>query len=293
MEYTEAMNPLSPSPNPAPGAALETLETLIPGMPRMRPGEVWIVGAGPGDPGLLTLHALSALLQADVLVHDALIDARTLALAPPQAVRIFAGKRGGRPSTHQDEITATLMDQARRGFRVVRLKGGDPFIFGRGGEEVAALVEAGIPNRVIPGLTSGLAGLSAVGIPATCRGVNQALFLATGHGAGRRPTPEGIDWPLVARLGQPVVLYMALKNLPFILEGLGQGGMAPETPAAVVAWATTAQERVVVATLGTLLETLRREGLDAPAIIVLGEIVNCRNTLQRVVTQAMGEVSSS
>lgn len=287
------MNSLSRTSHPVMGTALDTLDALIPGLPRMRPGEVWIVGAGPGDPGLLTLHALSALLQADVLVHDALIDPRTLAMVRPDAVRIFAGKRGGKPSTHQDDITATLVDQARRGFRVVRLKGGDPFMFGRGGEEVAALLEEGIPNRVIPGLTSGLAGLSAVGIPATCRGVNQAVFLATGHGAGRKPTPEGIDWSLVARLGQPVVLYMAIKNLPHILQGLTDGGMVADTPAAVVTSATTPQERVVIATRATLLETITRERLEAPAIIVLGEIVQCRTTLNRVVTHTAQEMSGS
>ncbi|SEQ15938.1 uroporphyrin-III C-methyltransferase [Ectothiorhodospira magna] len=285
------MNEVSPVRPRSPEATLATLGALLPGMPPLRPGEVWIVGAGPGDPGLLTLHALSALLQADVLVHDALIDPRTLALAPPDAVRIFAGKRGGKPSTHQDDISAILVDQARRGFRVVRLKGGDPFIFGRGGEEVAELVAQGIPHRVIPGLTSGLAGLSAVGIPATCRGINQALFLATGHGAGSRPTPDGIDWPLVGRLNQPVILYMSLRNLPFILEGLGQGGMVDTLPAAVVASATTLEERVVITTKGELLEVIRREGLEAPAIVVLGEIVRCHHTLRQVVTQAVASAS--
>ncbi|WP_371259001.1 uroporphyrinogen-III C-methyltransferase [Ectothiorhodospira sp. BSL-9] len=139
------MNSLSRTSHPVMGTALDTLDALIPGLPRMRPGEVWIVGAGPGDPGLLTLHALSALLQADVLVHDALIDPRTLAMVRPDAVRIFAGKRGGKPSTHQDDITATLVDQARRGFRVVRLKGGDPFMFGRGARKWLRCWRRGFP----------------------------------------------------------------------------------------------------------------------------------------------------
>lgn len=270
--------------------ALNNLGTLLPGLPVMRPGEVWIVGAGPGDPGLLTMHALSALMQADVVVHDALIDPRTLAVTRPGAVRIFAGKRGGKPSTAQDDITATLIDQARRGLRVVRLKGGDPFMFGRGGEEVAALCEAGIPNRVIPGLTAGLAGLASVGIPATHRGVNQGVFMATGHGAGKQMTPDGIDWTLVARLGQPVVLYMGLKNLPHILSGLRAGGLPGDTPAAVVASATTDREQVVIATVDSLLEAIMEHELEAPVIIVIGHIVSCRSTLRGVITRAAGEV---
>ena len=271
--------------------ATNNLGTLVPGLPTLTPGEVWIVGAGPGDPGLLTVHALSALMQADVLVHDALVDQRVLNLARPGAARIFVGKRGGKPSTPQDDIVATLIDQAQRGFRVVRLKGGDPYIFGRGGEEVAALKAAGIGHRVIPGLTAGLAGLGAVGIPATHRGVNQAIFLATGHGAGKQMTPDGIDWLQVAKLGQPIVLYMGLKNLPLILNDLFAGGMSPQTPAAVIASATTADERVLITTADKLQEHMQQEDFVAPVIIVIGHIVACRAELEQVVTHAASEVA--
>ena len=169
--------------------------------PALAPGEVWLVGAGPGDPGLLTLDALAGLLQADVVVHDALVDARVLALARSGAQMRFAGKRGGKPSITQEDISAQLVAFARRGLRVLRLKGGDPFVFGRGGEEILALAAAGVPFRVVPGVTAGLGGLASACIPATMRGVNQAIILATGHG----PDEEGtVDWSALARTRQPI-----------------------------------------------------------------------------------------
>jgi uroporphyrin-III C-methyltransferase len=192
------------------------LEAVLRRLPELQPGHVWLAGAGPGDPGLLTLHALAALAQADVVVHDALVDARVLDLAHPDATRVFAGKRGGKPSTDQADITARLVTLAREGRRVLRLKGGDPFVFGRGGEEVLTLAAHGIPFRVIPGITSGLAALTAALIPATLRGANQAILLATGHGAAdlaELPGGDGgLDWPAFARLGQPIVLYMAIPR---------------------------------------------------------------------------------
>ena len=154
----------------------------------LEPGHVWLAGAGPGDPGLLTLDALAGLAQADVIVHDALVDERVLALAGPQAMLEFAGKRGGKPSATQADISRRLVELAQSRPRVLRLKGGDPFVFGRGGEEAMALAAAGIPFRVIPGVTAGLAALAAASIPATLRGVNRAVIFAAGHasGAGRR-----------------------------------------------------------------------------------------------------------
>src|SRR5215470_18101414 len=148
------------------------------GIPVFAPGEVWLAGAGPGDPGLLTLDALAGLSQADVVVHDALVDKRVLALASAQARLEFAGKRGGRPSATQADISKRLIELARAGAKVLRLKGGDPFVFGRGGEEVLALAAAGVPFRVIPGVTAGLAALAAASIPATLRGVNRAVIFA-------------------------------------------------------------------------------------------------------------------
>ena len=157
------------------------LASLLARLPAFQPGHVWLTGAGPGDPGLLTLEALNALEQADVIVHDALVDARVLALARPETAREFAGKRGGRPSHVQTDISKHLIALAREGKRVLRLKGGDPCVFGRGGEEAAALADARVPFRIIPGITAGLAALTVASIPATMRGINQALIFVTGH----------------------------------------------------------------------------------------------------------------
>src|SRR6516162_10196411 len=215
--------------------------------PVLAPGHVWLAGAGPGDPGLLTLDALAGLTQADVVVHDALVDPRVLALAGPQARLEFAGKRGGKPSPQQADISERLVALARARHRVLRLKGGDPFVFGRGGEEAMTLASAGVPYRVIPGVTAGLGALAAAAIPATLRGVNRAVIFAAGHGAD-----EDFDWAPLARTGQPIVFYMVMYNLERIAAALMQGGLAPETPAAVIASATTPKERVLIATLGEL-----------------------------------------
>ncbi|MBO1075150.1 uroporphyrinogen-III C-methyltransferase [Roseomonas marmotae] len=245
--------------------------------PRLEPGHVWLAGAGPGAPGQLTLDALAGLAQADAIVHDDLIDARVLAMAPPQAERIFAGKRGGRPSSAQEDITATLVALACQGRRVLRLKGGDPYVFGRGGEEALALAAAGIPFRVVPGLTAGLAALAHAGIPATMRGINHAVVLATGHGAA--DAEDGLDWSALARLGQPIVLYMALRRLEAITTALLAGGMNPATPAAAVESGTLPGQRVVVGTLESLTERVRAEGIASPAMIVIGEVVTMRERL--------------
>jgi uroporphyrin-III C-methyltransferase len=239
------------------------------------PGHVWLAGAGPGDPGCLTLDVLSALAEADCVVYDALVSEAVLAAAG-KAERHFAGKRGGKPSTEQEDITRRLIGLAREGKRVLRLKGGDPYIFGRGGEEALALVRAKIPFRVLPGLTSAFAGLAGVNIPATMRGINKAVVLATGHAAG---TDEDLDWAALARTGQPIVIYMGLKNLPLIAPALVAGGLAADTPAAVIEHATTPRERVVVATLGTLSDEAAKAGIAAPALIVIGGIVSMRAEL--------------
>lgn len=246
--------------------------------PAFRPGEVWLVGAGPGDPGLLTLHALNALHAADVIVYDALVDERVLALARPDAAREFAGKRGGKPSPKQADITLRLIALAGQGLRVLRLKGGDPFVFGRGGEEALALAGADVPFRVVPGVTAGLGGLGTALIPATTRGTNQAIVLATGHGADGGPAD--LDWAAVARLGQPVVLYMAMKNLPHITAALIGGGLAADTPLAVVASATTPDERVLETTLGRAVADAEAAGMGAPAIVAIGSIVSLRAALR-------------
>jgi uroporphyrin-III C-methyltransferase len=239
-------------------------------------GEVWLAGAGPGDPGLLTLDALAGLVQADVLVHDALVDSRVLALARKDAQLHFAGKRGGKPSIDQADICARLIDFARRGLRVLRLKGGDPFVFGRGGEEILALTAAGVPFRIVPGVTAGLGALVSARIPATMRGVNQAIILATGHGA---EDECAMDWAALARTRQPIVLYMGLRNLEAIVAELMRGGLAPSTPAAAIASATLAEERVLVSTLERIAADAHAAKLAAPATIVVGEVVRTRQQL--------------
>lgn len=250
--------------------------------PVLQPGHVWLVGAGPGDPSRLTLEAAAALCQAEVVVHDALVDARVLELAPASAERVFAGKRGGKPSTAQADISAQLVTLARQGRRVVRLKGGDPYIFGRGGEEVLALATAGVPFRVVPGLTSGLAALTAAAMPATMRGVNQAIVLVTGHGADAAGAP---DWARLAQLGEPLVLYMAMTHLATISQALMTGGLAPQTPAAVIAAVATPEEQVLVSTLAEVARAAADAKVGAPAIVVIGEIVSTRARLAAAADQ--------
>jgi uroporphyrin-III C-methyltransferase len=254
----------------------QALTALYGHYPVLVPGEVWLVGAGPGDPGLLTLDALAGLLQADVVVHDALVDARVLALARSGAQMQFAGKRGGKPSIAQEDISAQLIALAHGGLRVLRLKGGDPFVFGRGGEEILALAAAGVPFRVIPGVTAGLSGLASACIPATMRGVNQAIILATGHG----PDEEGtMDWSALARTRQPIVLYMGLRNLENIAAALMRGGLPGSTPAAVIASATLAEQQVLVSRLECIASDTRAANFAAPAIVVVGDIVRIRRQL--------------
>jgi uroporphyrin-III C-methyltransferase len=244
------------------------------GVPMFAPGHVWLAGAGPGDPGLLTLDALAGLTQADVVVHDALVDERVLALAGPQARLEFAGKRGGKPSATQTDISQRLVELARAGHRVLRLKGGDPFVFGRGGEEAMTLAAAGVPFRVIPGVTAGLAALASASIPATLRGVNRAVIFAAGHGA-----EEDFDWSAIARAGQPIVLYMVMHNLEMITGALMKAGLGGQTPAAVIASAATPKQRVLVSTLEKLADASREENFEPPAIVVIGEIVEMRKKL--------------
>src|SRR5512145_3349669 len=188
-------------------------------LPEFAPGSVWLVGAGPGDPGLLTLLALHALQHADHVVHDALVDARIVALARPGAVVESMGKRGGQASPRQSDITARLLELARAGRRVLRLKGGDPFVFGRGAEEALALADAGIPFRVVPGVTAGVGGLAYAGIPTTARDCNASIAFVTGHGQDGE-VPAGFDWDGLARGAQVLVFYMALRQLDQVVARL-------------------------------------------------------------------------
>lgn len=250
---------------------------IFPPFPAMAPGEVWLVGAGPGDPRLLTVMAIQALRAADVIIHDALVDPRILRLAREDAEIRFAGKRGGRPSPQQRDINELIVAEAKRGRRVLRLKGGDPFVFGRGGEEAYALVREGIPFRIVPGLTSGLAATALAGIPATTRETNHAVILAAGHRAeGDSATGA---WEALAATGQPIILYMALAQLDEIVAAFLRGGLSPDTPAAIISHATSENEQVVDTRLADLVADAKSHAVEAPALIVVGTIAGLRAAL--------------
>jgi uroporphyrin-III C-methyltransferase len=257
------------------------MERLTFSLPELEPGWVWLTGAGPGDPGLLTLHALNGIRQADVIVHDALVSDETLSLAGPDCEIVYAGKRGGRPSPKQPDISARLVKLARAGKRVLRLKGGDPFIFGRGGEEALALVAAGVPFRVVPGISAGVGGLAHAGIPLTHRETNSAVTFVTGHGA-TGDIPDGIDWPALAAGSPVLVIYMAIKHLGTIRERLTDGGRRMDEPVAVVSKASQPDERVLVTTLGACVEDVASQAIEPPAMVVIGEVVRLRAGLDWV-----------
>jgi uroporphyrin-III C-methyltransferase len=244
-------------------------------LPVFRPGEVWLAGAGPGDPGLLTVHAVNALAQADIILFDALVHEAILKLVRPGAVLESAGKRGGRPSASQRDITERLIELAGEGKRVLRLKGGDPFVFGRGGEEALGLAGAGISFRIIPGATAGLAGLAYANIPATTRDTNHGVILVTGqYAAGNR-----LEWRILAEAGLPVIIYMGMSRLAEIADALIAGGLPSETATAVVCDATTPQQRVLVSTLGCVAAAAAAQGLGSPSIVAIGEMVKLRAAL--------------
>ena len=244
-------------------------------LPALQPGWVWLVGGGPGDPGLITALGLKALCDADIILHDALIDERLLALAPPDATRIYAGKRAGVRSCKQDEISDLLVSLAKEGKRVLRLKGGDPFVFGRGGEEAQALARAGVPFRIVPGITAGIGGLAYAGIPVTHRDTNHAVTFITGHGSdGKLPH---LDWGRVAKSAPTLVFYMGRKFAGEIAEVLIAGGRARGEPAAIVANAARPDQQVFITTLGGLGEAAEKS--PALAIIVIGENVKLAQEL--------------
>jgi len=237
-------------------------------MTKFPKGEVWLVGAGPGDAGLLTLHAVEAMKAADIVVHDALVSAEVLAYAAG-AELVLLGKRGGKPSPKQPEINARLVAEAKAGKRVVRLKGGDPFMFGRGAEEVLALVAAGVKFRVIPGITAGIGGLAYAGIPVTARDVNSSVIFLTGHDQTGL-SPEGIDWAAVGKAAGMIVLYMAMRHMGEIAEKLIAGGMPEDIPVAVVMNASLPDMKVLETTLARAAADITESGISAPAIVSIG-----------------------
>lgn len=234
-------------------------------------GKVFLVGAGPGDPELLTLKARRLIGEADAIVHDYLVSSEIVAMARSDAERVFVGKKGGGFCCPQRNIEGTLIQLAREGKSVVRLKGGDPFVFGRGGEEAEALVDAGIEFEIVPGVTSALAAAAYAGVPLTHRAHSSAVVFLTGHEDPNKPD-SAIRWEDYGRLGATLCIYMGMKNLETITRRLQAGGMAPETPALVVQSATTGDHRQMLSTVGTLAIESEHEGFGAPAMVVVGEV---------------------
>ena len=244
-------------------------------LPELEPGWVWLAGAGPGDPGLLTLYGLHALRSADVVVYDALVGESLLSMARPGSLLEYAGKRGGRPSPQQADISQRLVRFAREGRRVLRLKGGDPFVFGRGGEEALALVEAGIPFRIVPGISSGIGGLAYAGIPVTDRNTNSAVTFLTGHNVTGE-VPDNLNWQALARGSPVIVVYMALKHLERIARLLLANGRAPDEPVAVVSKASLPAQRVLETTLERCHAEALAANIEPPSLVVIGQVVRLR-----------------
>ncbi|MEH2251245.1 uroporphyrinogen-III C-methyltransferase [Nostoc sp.] len=241
-------------------------------------GKVYLVGAGPGDPGLITLKAKGLLECADVVIYDALVSPAILAMINPQAEQINAGKRAGRHSLFQSETTQLLIDKAQDNAIVVRLKGGDPFIFGRGGEEMVELVKAGISTEVVPGITSGIAAAAYAGIPLTHRLYSSSVTFVTGHEAAGKYRPI-VNWRAIAHGSETIVIYMGIHNLPYIVEQLVAAGLSLETPIALVRWGTRPEQEELIGTLETIVEQVEQTEFSAPAIAVIGQVVNMHSIL--------------
>jgi uroporphyrinogen III methyltransferase/synthase len=242
-------------------------------------GTVFLVGAGPWDPGLLTLRGKDLLERADVLVYDYLANPALLDLAPPQAERIYVGKKGtGEKTRTQEQINALLIEKARSGKRVVRLKGGDPYLFGRGGEEAEVLAAAGVPFEVVPGITAAFGASAFAGVPLTHRSFTSTVAFITGH---EDPTKKrtGVNWEALARLGGTLVMYMGMKNLALACQRLIDGALPPDTPAAVVHRATHPVQRVVSGTVGDIAEKVAQAEIGAPAMLIVGKVVSLREQL--------------
>jgi uroporphyrinogen III methyltransferase/synthase len=242
------------------------------------PGTVYLVGAGPGDPGLLTLRAAELIARADVILHDRLIPPGALEGARPDAEIVFVGKQGGGAQVPQSEIDRLLLEHARAGKDVVRLKGGDPFVFGRGGEEALRCLEAGVPFEVVPGVTAGVAAPAYAGIPVTQRGLASGVAFVTGHEDPAKPD-SALDWPALAAFPGTLVFYMGVRALPRIAQQLVAGGRPADEPVAVVERGTLPGQRTVLATLADVVERAAAERIRAPAITLVGPVAGLREQL--------------
>jgi uroporphyrin-III C-methyltransferase len=238
-------------------------------------GKVYLVGAGPGDPGLMTLKGKTLLECADVVVYDALVSPAILAMINPLAEVIDAGKRKGRHSRLQDETTQLLIEKAQTAAIVVRLKGGDPFIFGRGGEEMGDLMTAGVPVEVVPGITSGIAAPAYAGIPLTHRDHSSSVTFVTGHESAGKYRPQ-VNWSAIANGSETIVVYMGLHNLTFIVTQLQEAGLSPQTPIALVRWGTRPEQDELLGTLATIVAQVEECQFEAPAIAVIGSVVHLK-----------------
>ena len=246
--------------------------------PVFEPGWVWLVGAGPGAPGLMSLLCYHAMQTCDAVVYDALVNPDILRWVRVGAELEYAGKRGGKPSPVQRDISLRLIELAAAGKRVLRLKGGDPFMFGRGGEESQHLAKAGVPFRIVPGITSGVGGLAYAGMPATHRDTNHSVIFLTGHDASGR-MPESVNWQAVAKASPVIVMYMAVKHLGEIAAELLAGGRAADDPLTIVSNATLPRQSVLQTTLGGVTAFLAAHDPPTPAIVVCGRIADWRPLL--------------
>ncbi len=241
-------------------------------------GKVYLVGAGPGDPGLLTLKGKTLLECADVVIYDALVSPQILALISPHAEQINAGKRRGRHSMIQEETTQLMIAKAQTHAVVVRLKGGDPFVFGRGGEEMEELVAAGVPVEVVPGVTSGIAAPAYAGIPLTHRNYSSSVTFVTGHEATGKYRPD-VNWEAIARGSETIVIYMGIHNLSAIVPQLIAAGRSPQTPVALIRWGTRSDQQELIGTLETIAQQVEESGFEAPAIAAIGNVVQMHSLL--------------
>lgn len=253
-------------------------------------GKVYLVGAGPGDPGLLTLKAKALLEHADVVVYDALVSPDILASINPRAERINAGKRRGRHSKLQRETTQLLIAKAQTAAIVVRLKGGDPFVFGRGGEELEDLVRAGIPVEIVPGITSGIAAPAYAHIPLTHRDYSSSVTFVTGHEAAGKYRPQ-VNWRAIAQGSETIVVYMGIHNLPHITTELIAAGLSESTPIALIRWGTRPEQTELIATLGTVVQQVQDTGFEAPAIAIIGPVVAYRDRLHQLAELAAADAA--